>query len=83
MMRVYEHLSRGSTNRRRLNIEKFLDLKIALPLDLDVQLAVSDALQKAEVGIGKLREQLGGMEEELEDLVGSTLHYVFRKQQSK
>jgi hypothetical protein len=83
MLRVYEHLSRGSTNRRRLIVEKFLDLKIALPSDLDVQLAVSDALQKAEVGIGKLREQLGGMEEELEDLVGSALHYVFRKQQTK
>jgi len=83
MLRVYEHLSRGSTNRRRLIVEKFLDLKIALPADLDVQLAVSDALQKAEIGIGKLREQLGGMEEELEDLVGSALHYVFRKQQSK
>ena len=27
----------------------------------------------------ELREQFGGMEEELEDLVGSALHYVFRK----
>lgn len=79
MLRVYEHLSRGSTNRRRLNVEKFLDLKIALPEDVDVQLDVADALRKAEQGIGKLREQFGGMEEELEDLVGAALHYVFRK----
>jgi len=79
MLRVYEHLSRGSTNRRRLIVEKFLDLKIAIPTDLDVQLSVADTLRKAEEGIGKLREQFGGMVEELEDLVGSALHYVFRK----
>jgi hypothetical protein len=79
MLRVYEHLSRGSTNRRRLSVEKFLDLQIAIPTDLDVQLSVADTLRNAEEGIGKLREQFGGMEEELEDLVGSALHYVFRK----
>ena len=79
MLRVYEHLSRGSTNRRRMIVEKFLDLKIAIPEDLDLQLAVADILGKAEEGIAKLKEQFGGMEEELEDLVGSALHYVFRK----
>ncbi|MDB6056763.1 MAG: restriction endonuclease subunit [Verrucomicrobiales bacterium] len=83
MLRVYEHLSRGSTNRRRLNVEKFLDLKIPVPSDLDMQLKVADTLRKAEEGIGTLHEHFGGMEEELEDLVGSALHYVFRKQQSK
>ena len=60
MLRVYEHLSRGSTNRRRLIIEKFLALKIAVPSDLDVQLLVADTLRKAEDGIVKLREQFGG-----------------------
>jgi len=79
MLRVYEHLSRGSTNRRRLIVEKFLELEIALPSDLDVQLAVADALRKAEEGVGRLCEQFGGMEEELEDLVGAALHYVFRR----
>lgn len=79
MLRVYEHLSRGSTNRRRLVVEKFLDLKIALPSDLDVQLSVSDTLLKIETGIARLREQFGGMEEELGDLVGASLHFVFRK----
>jgi type I restriction enzyme M protein len=79
MLRVYEHLSRGSTNRRRLIIERFLDLKIPVPPDLDLQLAVADNLQKTEEGIAKLRERFGGMEQELEDLVGSALHYVFRK----
>jgi type I restriction enzyme M protein len=80
MLQVYEHLSRGSTNRRRLSVEKFLDLKIALPLDLDTQLKVADTLSKAEEGVGKLREHFGGMEEELDDLVGSALHFVFRRQ---
>jgi hypothetical protein len=79
MLRVYEHLSRGSTNRRRLIIERFLDLKVPVPPDLDLQLAVADNLQKTEEGIAKLRERFGGMEQELEDLVGSALHYVFRK----
>ncbi|MEO6784714.1 MAG: N-6 DNA methylase, partial [Chthoniobacteraceae bacterium] len=79
MLRVYEHLSPGSTNRRRLSVEKFFDLRIAVPSDLDTQLAVADSLRKTEGGISKLREQFGGMEEELEDLVGSALHYVFRK----
>jgi hypothetical protein len=45
---------------------------------LDVQLSVADTLRKAEEGIGKLREHFGGMEEEVEDLVGSALHYVFK-----
>ena len=79
MLRVYEHLSRGSTNRRRLSVEKLLDLEIAVPEDLDVQLVVADTMRKAEEGIAQLRELFGGMEEELEDLVGSALHYVFRK----
>jgi len=56
-----------------------LDVQIALPSDLDVQLAVADALRKAEDGVRKLREQFRGMGEELEDLVGAALHYVFRK----
>lgn len=79
MLRVYEHLSRGSTNRRRLIVEKFLALKIAVPSDLDVQLLVADTLRKAEEGIAKLREQFGGMAEELEDLTAAALHYVFPK----
>jgi hypothetical protein len=79
MLRVYEYLSRGSTNRRRLSVEKFLDLEITVPTDLDTQLFVADNLRKVEEGIRKLHELFGGMEEELEDLVGSTLHYVFRK----
>jgi type I restriction enzyme M protein len=79
MLRVYEHLSRGSTNRRRINIEHFLNLQIALPADLDDQLSVSDTLNRAEDGIRKLREQLGGMEEDLGDLVAGALHHVFRR----
>jgi hypothetical protein len=79
MLRVYEHLSRGSTNRRRLMVDKFLGLEIALPADLDAQLAVADSLRKAEDVVAKLREQFGGVAEELADLIAAALHYVFRK----
>ena len=80
MLRVYENMSRGSTNRRRLSVHRFLGLTIAIPSDLDVQLQVADALRKAEEGIGKLHEQFGGMDEELERLNWlSACHYVFRK----
>jgi type I restriction enzyme M protein len=79
MLSVYEYLSRGSTNRRRLIVERFLELKIALPQDLDVQLSIADVLTDAERGIAALRERFGGMDEELGDLVGAALHFVFRK----
>ena len=79
MLNVYEFLSRGSTNRRRLIIDRFLQLTIPVPEDLDVQIAVADALHSAEQAIQKLRERFGGMEEELEDLVGAAIHYVFPK----
>jgi restriction endonuclease S subunit len=78
MIRIYENLSRGSTNRRRLNIDKFLNLRIPLPESLDAQLQVADALEQAENHIYILREQFGGMEEELENLIGSALHFVFQ-----
>lgn len=78
MLRVYKHLSRGSTNRRRLNMEKFLELKIPVPSDLDVQNAAAAALGSVEDGIARLRERSGGMDEELAELTGATLHYVLK-----
>lgn len=78
MLNVYEHLSRGSTNRRRLMVDKFLSLEIPVPEDLDVQLSVADTLSTAEERIRALRERFGGIEEELEDLVGSAIHFVFK-----
>ncbi len=78
MIRVYKHLSRGSTNRRRLNIEKFLELRIPVPADLEVQDNVANTLHDIELGIKKMRERSGGIEEELEDLTGAALHYVFK-----
>ncbi len=61
MLNVYEHLSRGSTNRRRLNVEKFLMLEIPVPADPDIQLMVADTLNSVEAQIGALRERFGGM----------------------
>ena len=78
MLRVYKHLSRGSTNRRRLNTEKFLELGIPVPSDLEVQDTVANTLHDIEQGIAKMRERSGGIEEELEDLTGAALHYVFK-----
>lgn len=78
MLRVYKHLSRGSTNRRRLNIDKFLELRIPLPADLDVQHSVVNALNEIETGIAQMLERTGGIDEELEELTGSALHYVFK-----
>ncbi len=78
MLRVYKHLSRGSTNRRRLNIDKFLQLRIPVPIELQAQEAVSTTLHDIEQGIKKMRERSGGIEEELEDLTGAALHYVFK-----
>ena len=60
MLRVYEHLSRGSTNRRRLIVEKFLALKIAVPSDLDVELARSHTLQRLEERHCQVLRQFGG-----------------------
>jgi hypothetical protein len=78
MLRVYKHLSRGSTNRRRLNIDKFLDLQIPVPVDIEVQIKVANTLRDIELGIAKMRERSGGIEEELDDLTGAALHYVFK-----
>ena len=78
MLRVYKHLSRGSTNRRRLNIEKFLELRIPVPTDLEAQEVVANTLHDIERGIAKMRERSGGIDEELEDLTGAALHYVFK-----
>lgn len=77
MLNVYENLSRGSTNRRRLIVEKFLDLQVPLPTDLDSQIRIAELMQTVEKRIADLRERFGGMEDELEDLVGSALHFVF------
>jgi restriction endonuclease S subunit len=78
MLRVYKHLSRGSTNRRRLNVEKFLSLSIPVPVSIELQEEVANTLRDIEQGIAKMRERSGGIDEELEDLTGSALHYVFR-----
>lgn len=79
MLRVYKNLSRGSTNRRRMSVEKFLALTIPLPEDLEVQDAVTNALREIELGISRMRERSGGIDEELEELTGAALHYVFKK----
>ncbi len=76
MLKVYEKISRGSTNRRRLIIDLFLKLTIPVPKNLDVQLNLAERLNEAEQNIATLRAQLGKMQKELEKLVGASIHYV-------
>ena len=77
MIQVYEHLSCGSTNRRRLKVDKFLDLEIPIPLDIDTQIEIADRFMDAERLIKELIDRFGGMGDELNDLVSSALHNVF------
>lgn len=77
MIAVYENLSRGSTNRRRLKVDRFLAMEIPLPMDLERQIEIADSLAQAERLIGELRERFGGMGDDLDGLVGSVLHNVF------
>lgn len=79
MIAVYENLSRGSTNRRRLKVDRFLDLNIPLPTGLERQIEVADSLSQAEQLIGELLERFGGMGDDLGGLIGSVLHNVFKE----
>jgi hypothetical protein len=78
MLFTYEKISRGSTNRRRLNIDQFLELTIPVPQDVDEQFVVADTLAKAEGQIAELKELLDGMGSHIQNLVSSSLHYVFK-----
>ena len=42
------------------------------------QEVVANTLHDIERGIAKMRERSGGIDEELEDLTGAALHYVFK-----
>ncbi len=83
MIKIYEHLSRGSTNRRRLKVDKFLDMEIPVPSEIDIQINVSESLKKSESLISELLDRFGGIEDELKDLIGSSLNNVFNKNTNK
>jgi len=56
MLTVYEHLSRRSTNGRRLIVDKFLDLQVPVPEKPDVQIDVADSLKRAEDAVADLHD---------------------------
>ncbi|WP_155929908.1 N-6 DNA methylase, partial [Mesorhizobium sp. L2C067A000] len=77
MLRIYENLSRGSTNRRRIAVDEFLRLQIPLPEGLDEQEAVAKLLMRSELNIENLSEHLGGTIEEIRSLISASLFHVF------
>jgi restriction endonuclease S subunit len=79
MLRIYESLSRGSTNRRRIAVDEFLKLKIPVPDNLDEQEAVANLLRSSELKIEELSEHLGGTIEEIRSLISSCLFHVFAR----
>ena len=76
MLRVYEKLSRGSTNRRRLEVDKFLDLEVPL-LSLPEQEAFANQITIAEQRVSSLKTSINAVGNELDLVVGSALHGMF------
>lgn len=79
MLRIYETLSKGSTNRRRLVIDEFLKLEVPIPQDLEQQEIISNLLWNTELNVSELSEHLGGIMNEVQSLVSSSLFHVFAK----
>ena len=74
MINVYEKLSRGSTNRRRLNVEKFLSLTIPVPASLDDQTEIAERLSQIEASMRDSLDCLGGIEESLPEILRAAIH---------
>lgn len=79
MLRIYETLSRGSTNRRRMVIDEFLKLQVPIPEDIEQQEFISDLLWNSEMNVSELSEHVGGIVSEVQTLVSSSLFHVFAK----
>jgi restriction endonuclease S subunit len=79
MLRIYETLSKGSTNRRRMVIDEFLKLQVPIPEDIEQQEAISNLLWNSELNVSELSEHLGGIVNEVQSLVSSSLFHVFAR----
>ncbi len=77
MIEVYYHLSKGSTNRRRIVVDKLMALEIPVPKDLAEQRAIVAVLENTEEKVAELFEYLGGIEEDAKQLTSASLHHVF------
>jgi hypothetical protein len=76
MIRIYEKISRGSTNRRRMDMPSFLDLKIPLP-ELDSQIEIASILEQAEQKVSSLNDMLAVIKDEVDSVLAATLHATF------
>lgn len=79
MLRIYETLSKGSTNRRRLVIDEFLKLQVPIPEDIEQQESISNLLWNSELNVAELSEHLGGIVNEVQSLISSSLFHVFAR----
>jgi len=79
MVEVYYHLSKGSTNRRRIVVDKLMALEIPVPNCLKEQEAISNNLLLMEDMVKKVIECSGGIEEDTSLLTAASLHHVFSK----
>ncbi|WP_292420257.1 N-6 DNA methylase [Mesorhizobium sp.] len=79
MLRIYETLSRGSTNRRRIIVDEFLKLKVPIPESVEEQEVFSSLLRTAEDRVFELSEHLGGIVDEVQSLISSSLFHVFSR----
>ena len=83
MVEIYYALSKGSTNRRRIVVDKLMALKIPVPLDLKEQIMISENLEQMEHMVASAQECLGGIEEDSKIITAASLHHVFVSQQQK
>jgi type I restriction enzyme M protein len=83
MVEIYYALSKGSTNRRRIVVDKLMALKIPVPLDLKEQIMISENLGQMENMVASAQECLGGIEEDSKIITAASLHHVFVSQQQK
>lgn len=79
MLRIYETLSKGSTNRRRMVIDEFLKLQVPIPKEIEEQEIIANILWNSEKNVSELSEHLGGIVNEVQSLVSSSLFHVFSK----
>lgn len=77
MLRIYETLSKGSTNRRRMVLSEFLKLQVPIPEDIEQQEVISNLLWSSEQNVSELSEHLGGIINEVHSLISSSLFHVF------
>ena len=76
MLAVYENLSKGSTNRRRLDVADFLGLEIPKPLP-DTQLQLAHRFTQCEALIQGAEAGLGSIRTDLELMLEAILHDAF------